>query len=139
MFNDVWSNFEANFTLHDYINSKDKDNENAHRVSERPLYSKKCTTRSFSFEDDLCNKVTVTKQHYVPEFEQFWEELKELENFIEEEQWFQNDDAPTHTANFSMAMLHEHFEECLINNKAEVEWEPQISSLGFSHGEHLSG
>jgi hypothetical protein len=150
--NDVWFSDEAHFLLNGHVNSKNWvfwGSENPHRVVGRPLHSKKCTAwvaiskhgiiGPFFFEDALGDAVTVTKERYVPVLEQFWGELEEREDLDEEEQWFQQDGAPPHTANVTMAWLREKFGERLISRKAEVEWaphspdlNPQISSSGGS-------
>ena len=71
----------------------------------------------------------MTKERYVPVLEQFWGELNKLEDLDEKEQWFQQDGAPPHTANVTMAWLREKFGKRLISRKAEVEWAPHSPDL----------
>ena len=66
------------------------------------IISKHGTIGPFFFEDDRSNTVIVIKEYYIPVLEQFKEELEDREDPGEEEQWFQRDDAPTHTANIIM-------------------------------------
>ena len=68
--------------------------------------------------------------------EQFWEELEELD-VAKDEQRFQKDGAPPHTADISMGWLKENFEEHLINRNADQEWSPHSPDLDpqiFSSG-----
>lgn len=59
----------------------------------------------------------------------YWGDLKEHEDLDEEEQWFRQDGAPSHTANVIMAWLYERFVECLISCIAELEWAPHLTDL----------
>jgi hypothetical protein len=45
------------------------------------------------------------------------------------ELWFQQDGAPAHTANATLAMLEQKFEERVISKRAEVEWAPRSPDL----------
>ena len=140
--NDVWFSDEAHFLLNGHVNSKNWvfwGSKNPHRVVGRPWHSKKCTAwvaisthgiiGPFFFEDDHSIAVTVTKERYVPVLEQFWGELDKHEDLDEKEQWFQQDGAPPHTANVTMAWLREKFGKRLISRKAEVEWAPHSPEL----------
>ena len=71
----------------------------------------------------------MTKERYVPVLEQFWGEPNKREDLDEEAQWFQQDGAPPHTANVTMAWLRENFGKRLISCKAEVEWAPHSPDL----------
>ena len=57
--------------------------------------------------------------------EQICRELEEREELDEEEQWFQQNDAPPHTTYVTMAWFREKFGEHLISCKAEMECAPQ--------------
>ena len=55
------------------------------------------------FEDDRGEAVTVTRERYVSEaLEPFWRELKRRRGIRRHEEWFQQDEAPPHTAKRSL-------------------------------------
>ena len=82
----------------------------------------------FFFEDERGNVVTVRKEPYVKIIELFWEELGERD-VDKDEQWFQQDGAPPHTANITMDWLKDHFGERLISRRANTEWSPHSPDL----------
>lgn len=62
-----------------------------------------------------------------------WGKLENHEDLDEEEQWFLQNGVLPHTANVTMAWLHEKFGEHLISCKAEVEWAPHLLNLNPAH------
>ena len=61
----------------------------------------------FSSENNHDNGISMTKECFVPVLESFRVEFEKCEALDEKKQWFQGDDAPPHTAQVTIAWIHE--------------------------------
>ena len=132
---------EAHFLLNGQVNSKNNV------VWESPFHSEKVTVCAsiskhgiigpFFFEDDAGHAVTVNKERYIAVLRKFWQALGRRRGVQRDEQWFQQDGAPPHTANITMEWLRGHFGDRLISRKAAITWashSPDMTPLTFTFG-----
>ena len=145
---DVWFSDEAHFNLSGHVNIKNNvfwGSEPPNEVLQRPLHSIKCTAWAaiskhgiigpFFFEDAQGNTETVNKERYLVVLNKFWRELgvrsrRRGQNRVDRGvQWFQQDGAPPHTANVTLAWLDQKFPDRLVSRRRDPEWAPHSPDL----------
>lgn len=137
----LWMSDEAHFHLSGYVNKQNFrywSAVNPQELHERPLHSAKvtvwCAVSSngiigpYFFEDDDSRAVTVTSARYVQMLENFL--IPELRRFpVNENTYFQQDGATSHTARVSMDLLRNLFPNRLISRNGDIQWPPRSPDL----------
>lgn len=139
---DVWFSDEAHFLLSGHVNSKNNvywGTNPPDEVLQRPLHSQKCTAwvaiskhgiiGPYWFEDAHERAETVNTQRYLAVMRKFWAALGRRRGVIRAQQWFQQDGAPPHTSNDSLAYLRGKFPDRLISRRCDPEWAPHSPDL----------
>jgi len=137
----LWISDEAHFHLNQTNNKQNCRywaTSNPQQFQEVPLHSTKVTVwcaissngiiGPYFFEDDNGNAVTVTSARYVHMLENFV--IPELQSFpVDENTYFQQDGATSHTARVSMNLLNDLFPNHLISRNGDVQWPPRSPDL----------
>lgn len=133
---------EAHFHLSGHVNKQNCrfwSTENPRLLHEIPLHSQKVTVwcavsmhhivGPYFFEDDDGECTTVNGDRYRTMLSSFF--IPELHRLCVRVRrtWFQQDGATCHTANETMAMLRQHFQDRLISKKGFINWPPRSPDL----------
>ena len=113
---------------------------NPRELHQRPLHSPKVTVLCaisagwiigpwFFEENDVT--VTVNSDRYVNMLQEFF--FPRLDEFDLGDTWFQQDGAMAHASRALMAVLREHFAECLISIRGDLEWPAHSPNLAPCH------
>ncbi|XP_039280434.1 uncharacterized protein LOC120350562 [Nilaparvata lugens] len=137
----LWMSDEANFHLSGNVNKQNFRYWavlNPQELHERPLHSPKVTVwcamstngiiDPYFFEDDNGHAVTVTSARYVQMLNNFL--IPELRQFhVNEDTYFQQDGATSHTARVSMDLMRNLFPNRLISRNGDIQWPPRSPDL----------
>lgn len=137
----LWFSDEAHFHLSGYTNKQNCRYwapENPQELHQRPLHSPKvtvwCAVSSmgiigpYFFEDNAENAVTVTSFRYVEMINEFL--TPQLNVFPRnEDTWYQQDGATSHTTRGAISALQELFPDHIISRRGDIEWPPRSPDL----------
>ena len=136
----VWFSDEAHFHLNGSVNRQNVrywGSIRPHDVLEVPLHSPKCTAwcamsakgiiGPLWFVDDNERTVTINKERYQNVIRMFHAELTRSADI--NSQWFQQDGATPHTANTSMQLLQQLFDDRVISKRSRFPWAPRSPDL----------
>lgn len=139
--NHLWMSDEAHFHLSGYVNKQNFrywSNVNPRQMHQEPLHSTKVTVwcamsssgivGPYFFEDARGNAVTITSQRYADMLENFF--APHLARFgVNEETYFQQDGATSHTARVSMNIARQLFPNHVISRNGDIPWPPRSPDL----------
>lgn len=131
---------EAHFHLGGYVNKQNSriwGTENPHVVGEKPMHPQRVTVwcgfwsggiiGPFFFENEGGAAVTVNGERYRAMLTDYF--FGEIEDEDLGDIWFQQDGATCHTANATIEILREIFENRIISKNADVNWPPRSCDL----------
>jgi len=144
--NRLWMSDEAHFHLSGYVNKQNFrfwSDVNPRELHQQPLHSAKVTVwcamsslgiiGPYFFEDGLSNAVTVTSQRYAEMLENFF--TPQLAHYeVNDETFFQQDGATSHTAQVSMNIVNRLFPNHVISKNGDIEWpsrSPDLTTCDF--------
>ena len=131
---------EAHFHLSGFVNKQNCRiwaNENPRVIVEKPMYPERVTVwcglwaggviGPYFFKNDFGQAATVIGVRYR---EMITDLLRpEIEDMNLDNMWFQQDGATCLTANETMALLREKFNDRVISRRGEVNWPPRSCDL----------
>ncbi|XP_073828918.1 uncharacterized protein [Musca autumnalis] len=131
---------EAHFHLSGLVNkqnSRNWANENPRVIVEKPMHPQRVTVwcglwaggiiGPYFFQNEAGQAVTVNGVNYRETITNFL--CPELEDMDVDDMWFQQDGATCHTANETMALLHNKFNGRVISRYGDVNWPPRSCDL----------
>lgn len=144
--NRLWMSDEAHFHLSGYVNKQNFrfwSDVNPRELHQQPLHSKKVTVwcamsslgiiGPYFFEDGQGNAVTVTSQRYAEMLDNFFTpQLGQYE--VNDEMFFQQDGATSHTARVSMHIVNQLFPNRVISRNGDIAWpsrSPDLTACDF--------
>lgn len=136
----LWMSDEAHFHLSGYTNKQNSRYwalENPQELHQHPLHSQKvtvwCAVSSmgiigpYFFEDHNENALTVNAARYTDMINQFL--TQQLNMFPQNNSWFQQDGATSHSARLSMDSVRRLFPGRVISKHGDIEWPPRSPDL----------
>lgn len=138
----VWFTDEAHFHLAGQVNSRNNvywGTQPPLEVVERPLHSAKVTVwcalssqgiiGPYFLEDEDGHTVTINQQRYRVIVRRFCSSLEHRQGVPFQTQWFMQDGATPHTANQTLEMLRDMFDDRVISRRTENPWAPHSPDL----------
>lgn len=141
-FNKIFFSDESHFHLHGYVNKQNCrywSQENPREKHQTPLHSPKVTVWAaissrgiigpYFFEDNNGQTQTVNSVRYAAMIREFFgPALHEIDGF-NDEWWFQQDGATSHTSNTALEAVRELFPNKLISRRGDINWPPRSPDL----------
>lgn len=137
-FNRIFFSDEAHFHLHGYVNKQNSrywSHENPREKHETPLHSPKVTVWAaissrgiigpYFFENNNGQTVTVNSDRYAAMIRDFFGPALQAFDGFDDQWWFQQDGATSHTSNTAIEAVRELFPDKLISRRGNINWPPR--------------
>lgn len=139
-FNKIIFSDEAHFHLGGYVNKQNCriwGEENPRMILEKPMHPQRVTVwcgfwaggviGPYFFQNEAGTALSVTGDRYRSMIGNFlWNELDGIDI---QRMWFQQDGATPHTANETLDLLRERFQNRIISRRGDVNWPPRSCDL----------
>lgn len=141
-FSRIFFSDEAHFHLHGYVNKQNSrywSHENPREKHQTPLHSPKVTVWAaissrgiigpYFFENNNGLTVTVNSNRYAAMIRDFFGPALQAFDDFNDQWWFQQDGATSHTSNTAIEAVRELFPDRLISRRGDINWPPRSPDL----------